>query len=134
MLPLCSFTAKFAVYTLMLCALPAGVWARPFAGLETLFYTPAERQKMTLNRTGQAGVAPVSATRLTGVVRRAHGKSTVWINAQPVAEGSPVVEAIQAGSAVVNGHRLRVGEGIDTSSGERLDVVVPGAVTVKDKP
>lgn len=132
--PLCSPLAKSVLCILMLCSMSASVWAGPAADLQTLFYTPAQRQKMTLSRTGQAGVAPVTATRLTGVVRRAHGKSTVWINAQPVAEGSAAVGGIQAGSAVVNGHRLRVGEGVDTSSGARLDVVVPGAVTVRGKP
>lgn len=134
-MPPLSFTApKFVLCAAVLCPLPAGVWAGPVAGLETLFYTPAERQNMTLRRTGhEVGVEPVTTTRLMGVVRRANGKSTVWVNANPIPEGSPVVGAIQAGGAVVNGRRLRVGEGVDTTTGARVDVVAPGAVTVGGK-
>ncbi len=113
----------------MWCALPAGVLAGPVPGLDTLFYTPAERSNMTLRRIGQEGDAPVTTTRLTGVVRRAGGKGTIWINAKPIPEGSSSVGAIQGGGAVVDGRRLRVGEGIDTTTGARTDIVAPGAVT-----
>lgn len=133
MLPL-NFTApQFVLYAAALCSLPAGVWAGPVTGLETLFYTPAERQNMALRRIGQEGAAPVTTTRLTGVVRRAGGKGTVWINAKPIPEGSPVVGAIKGGSAVVDGRRLKVGEGVDTTTGARVDIVAPGAVTTGGK-
>jgi hypothetical protein len=129
MQPLYSHASKFALCAALLCALPAGVWAGPVPGLETLFYTPAERSNMTLRRIGQEGDAPVTTTRLTGVVRRAGGKGTIWINAKPIPEGSPSVGAIQGGGAVVDGRHLRVGEGIDTTTGARTDIVAPGAVT-----
>lgn len=128
------FTAtKFVLYAAVLCGMPAGVWAAPVVGLETLFYTPAERLSMSPGHMGQESTDPVTTTRLTGVVRRAGGKSTAWINAKPVPEGSPNVGAIQGGGAVVDGRRLRVGEGIDTTTGARVDVVAPGAVTVGGK-
>ncbi len=125
-----NFTAfKFALYAAVLCGMPASVWAGPVAGLETLFYTPAEREAISLRRMGQEGTAPVTTTRLMGVVRRANGKGTVWVNTNPIPEGSPGVGTIQAGGAVVNGRRLRVGEGVDTTTGARVDIVAPGAVT-----
>ncbi len=134
MLPLNLTAPQFILCAAALCSLPAGVWASPVASLDTLFYTPTERQNMALRRIGQEGAAPpVTTTRLTGVVRRTHGKSTVWVNAKPIPEGSPVVGAIQAGGAVVDGRRLKVGEGIDTTTGARVDVVAPGAVTVGGK-
>ena len=49
------------------------------ADLETLFYTPAERIDISRSRQGLAGAANAASTRLNGVVRRAGGKSTVWI-------------------------------------------------------
>lgn len=130
MQPLYSNASKFVLCAALWCALPTGVLAAPVPGLETLFYTPAERHNMTLRRIGQEGDAPViTTTRLTGVVRRAGGKGTIWINAKPIPESSPNVGAIQGGSAVVDGRRLRVGEGVDTTTGARTDIVAPGAVT-----
>lgn len=124
------FTAPpFVLCAAVLCAMPASVGAAPVAGLETLFYTPAVRHNITLHRIGQEGAATVTTTRLTGVVRRAHGKSTVWINDKPIPASSPVVDAVNSDSAVVDGRRLRVGEGVDTTTGARVDIVAPGAVT-----
>jgi hypothetical protein len=125
---------KFVVCAAMLCSVPAWVGAGPVADLETLFYTPAERQAMTLRRSGQEGDAGVIATRLTGVVHRAGGKGTVWVNGKAYPEGSPGTGAIKGVDAVVDGRRLRVGEGIDTATGARVDVVTPGAVTPRRKP
>lgn len=104
------------------------------ADLETLFYTPAERIDISRSRQGLAGAANAASTRLNGVVRRAGGKSTVWINDQPYAEGSLDAAPIKGVDAIVQGRRLRVGESIDKTSGERTDVVAPGAVTVRSKP
>lgn len=134
-------TTMQTYFTKLLFALLAGAVFAPTlalastaADLETLFYTPAQRLDITRSRQGLAGVSDAAATRLNGVVRRADGKGTVWINGEPFAEGSPQAGQIKGVDAVVEGRRLRVGEAIDKASGERTDVVAPGAVTVRRKP
>lgn len=127
-------TPKFVLSAALLCSAPAWVWAGPVADLETLFYTPAERQAITLRRSGQEGAAAVTATRLTGVVQRVGGKGTVWVNDKAYPEGSPDTGAIKGVDAMVDGRRLRVGQGIDTATGARVDIVAPGAVTPGRKP
>jgi hypothetical protein len=125
--------SKF-VLCAVLCSTPAWAGPSPVADLQTLFYTPAERHAITLRRSGQEGAAAVTATRLTGVVRRGGGKGTVWVNGKPYAEGSRDTGAIKGVDAMVDGRRLRVGEGIDTATGARVDIVAPGAVTPGRKP
>lgn len=102
--------------------------------LQTLFYTPAQRQEMSHARQGLAGIAEATSTRLNGVVHRAAGKGTVWLNHQPHREGSPPGGPIRGVDALVDGRQLRVGESVDKVSGERTDVLVPGAVRVVNKP
>ena len=115
--------------------------ASPQPGLETLFYTPLERQKMFRVRTwqvvpgsGSDADADTSFAKLSGVVRRAAGKGTVWINGTPVPEGTSKAGKLRGVDAMVDGRQLRVGESIDKSSGVRSDVVQPGAVTVQKRP
>lgn len=132
--PLNYSAPQIVLYAAALFGMPAGAWAGPVAGLETLFYTPAERLVMAPGHIAQeSAAAPAAATRLTGVVRRANGKGTVWVNSKPIPEGSPLVGNIESGSAMVDGNSLRVGEGVDTTTGERVDIVKPGAVTVGGK-
>lgn len=119
---------------MLLCGMPVWVGASPVNDLETLFYTPAERQAITLRRHGQESATATTAMRLTGVVQRAGGKGTVWVNDKAYPEGSPNTGAIKDVDAMVDGRRLRVGEGIDTSTGARVDIVAPGAVTRRRKP
>ena len=122
-----------ALLAAALCA-PSLSFASTGTDLETLFYTPAQRQDISRGRQGLAGTNNATATRLNGVVRRAGGKGTIWINGEPFAEGSPQVGQIKGVDAVVEGRRLRVGEAIDKASGARTDVVTPGSVTVRSKP
>lgn len=102
--------------------------------LETLLYTPAQRHDINRSRQGMAGASAATITRLSGVVRRAGGKGTMWINGQPYPEGSPQAGEIKGVDAVVEGRQLRVGQGIDKTTGARTDVVAPGAVTPRGKP
>jgi len=122
-----------AMLTVALCAPMLTLASKP-ADLETLFYTPAQRQDISRSRQGLPGTDNAATTRLNGVVHRAGGKGTVWINDQAFAEGSPQTGQIKGVDAVVEGRRLRVGEAIDKASGARTDVVTPGAVTVRGKP
>lgn len=106
--------------------------ANPPPAMETLFYTPLERQQVERLRLSQTEpAAEATFARVSGVVRRAAGKGTVWINGAPVAEGTPKTGQIRGMDAMVDGKRLRVGESIDKTNGARSDVVEPGAVTVK---
>ena len=120
-------------FVAVLCA-PMLALGAESADLETLFYTPSQRLDINRGRQGLGAAVNAATARLNGVVRRAGGKSTVWINDQPYAEGSTQAAPLKGVDAVVQGQRLRVGESIDKASGERTDVVAPGAVTVRSKP
>lgn len=102
------------------------------ADLSTLFYTPLERQAIQLARKGPQEEAQQasSLSRYQGIVRRGAGKSTLWINGKPLPEGARQTPPTLGFDAVVQGARLRVGQSIDSVSGQRSDVVVPGTVTV----
>ncbi len=112
--------------------------ASPQPGLDTLFYTQIERQKIDRIRLSHVepgseseSEAQASFAKLSGVVRRAAGKGTVWVNGTPSPEGAANASKIRGMGAIVEGQQLRVGESIDKSSGARSDVVQPGAVTVQ---
>ena len=120
---------------------PAPLRAQDVPELGTLFYTAQERQAIIRARqsakSGQQGAdAPiVTTTQLSGIVRRADRRGTVWINGQPHAEGSAAAGVLRSrDTTVLGGHRLRVGESVDTLSGARGDVVMPGAVQAQGKP
>lgn len=107
--------------------------------LGTLLFTPAQREQIIRARqpqtqTGEQAVATTSVSHLQGVVRRDGGNSTVWINGKALPQGQAQTPTLQGVDALVAGRRLRVGEAIDTLSGVRSDVVVPGTVTVTKPP
>lgn len=112
-----------------LCA-PTLALAIPVTELQTLFYTPAQRQEMSRARLGLTGTQEAASTRLDGVVLRAAGKGTVWLNQQAHREGQAPAGPLRGVDALVDGQRLRVGERVDKTSGERTDVLAPGAVQV----
>lgn len=125
------YTLVAAVVT----CLSAAVAASPQPPMETLFYTPLERQKIVRSRLSMVEPeAEASLVQLSGVVRRSAGKGTVWVNGQPSPEGAPKTSQIRGMDAVVDGQRLRVGESVDKITGVRSDVVKPGTVTVKRQP
>lgn len=124
---------RLPLVVVLLCASTAAV-ANPLADLQTLFYTPAQRQDMSRSRLGPEGAQGGATSHLNGVVHRAAGKGTVWINNQPHREGSAPVGPIRGVDALVEGRQLRVGESLDKASGERTDVLVPGALRVQSKP
>lgn len=106
----------------------------PGAELGTLLYSPAERQALIRARTAPVGAtvpsltAAPQSTRLSGVVSRGQGKSTAWINDAPVEQGQDAKSKILGTEVLVDGQRLRVGQSINALTGERADVVAPGAV------
>jgi hypothetical protein len=123
--------ARCAAWCAM-CLLPVAAAATEpaMAGLDTLLYTPAQRQEIGRARLPQSGSDnTLLSTHLQGVVRRGNGKGTVWINGKALPQGAADTPRIQGVDAIVNGKQLRVGESIDPLSGTRTDVVEPGAVT-----
>lgn len=104
------------------------------AVLDTLFYTPAQRQEIKRARQPNTEAQPSTTVRLSGVVRRNDRRGTVWVNNKALPEGDANTPRILGVDAVVEGQRLRVGESLDTLSGTRVDLVAPGAVTVQSQP
>lgn len=123
--------------------------AQPADALGTLLYSPEQRRAIELARTGlgsgaenlgsgapgmaASGAAPAAAVnsstiRLDGVVARARGKSTAWVNGDPIAQGTSRTTVIVGSEAVVDGHRLRVGQSFNKDTGTKSDVVAPGEV------
>lgn len=116
--------------------------ASPTPNLDTLFYSPIERQKVVRARLSppdpgsqaqEQVQSPATHAQLSGVVRRAAGKGTVWVNGVPWAEGTLKAGQIHGMDAVIDGHRLRVGQSYDKSTDVSGDVVQPGAVTVQQR-
>ncbi len=107
--------------------------------LGTLFYSAAERSAIVLARQNEtaAVVKPSSVVNVSGIVKRQHGNSTVWINGQAVPEGQTVAPAarttISITGATLDGQHVRVGETVDIDTHERADIVAPGAVTIKGR-
>ena len=109
--------------------------------LGTLLYTPAQRLAMVQARQGPRGTAQSpgtqsrpSSTQLNGVVARARGRGTAWVNGEAVAQGASATTVLRGTEAVVEGHRLRVGESFDNGTGAKTDVVAPGAVRRRVSP
>lgn len=104
--------------------------------LGTLLYAPAERAAILGARQGASVQEDVKSTtlRYQGVVQRSGAKSTVWINGKPLVQGDSAAPELKGTQAVVAGQPLRVGQSIDTTTGQRHDVVEPGAVVVRRTP
>lgn len=104
------------------------------AELGALLFSPAQRQAIERARLVDAPVAdaPPETASVAGWVKRAQGKGTVWLNGAPLPEGQagflPQPPVISAQSVRVQGQPLRVGESLDLATGQRSDVVPPGAV------
>ncbi len=127
-----TLTFRFLALFLLFAAGNAGA-ATGGERLGTLFYSPAERAALVSARSGDTRQDTVSGLRLGGIVKRAGGKGMVWINGQPLPEGQPVSTApapeITAQGATIDGKPVRVGETVNLVTGERIDIVPPGAVS-----
>jgi len=117
--------------------------------LGRLFFTPEQRAELDARR--KAGVPDKPAavliespsTTLDGYVKRSNGKSTVWLNGEPVTEGTDAKRAqvipsrddpsratIRVGE---DGRRIpiKVGETLDRGTGEVSDVIGKGEIRVE---
>ena len=123
---------------LLFCQTPSA--APVLESMDTFFYTPAQRQNIRLAR--QSGVVGAPSTQtaapavvhLQGVVRRDLDLGTAWVNGQALPEGAPQSPRLSGADAIVRGQRLQVGESVDSVTGERTDVVAPGAVKASGRP
>ena len=121
--------------------------------LGRLFFTPEQRTALDARRKARVpdkpAAAPVAAsplTRVDGAVRRAGGKSTVWVNNEAIPEGSQpdgarvVTREPGAGRVTIPAdegaprHNLRVGESLNRGSGEVRDVIGEGEIRVGPRP
>jgi hypothetical protein len=131
---------------LLATAIPAGAAAQD---LGRLFFTPEQRAALDARRKARVPDRPVATpqaespvTRVNGAVRRADGRSTVWLNGEAIAEdaqpGGPRVAPRSAhpGRVLVPSgegaqrYDLRVGESLDRGSGEVRDVIGEGEIRV----
>jgi hypothetical protein len=111
--------------------------------LGRLFFTPEQRQALDQRRRARVPDRPnvpvvVSpTTRMDGYVHRSGGKSTVFVNGEPIPESAPEAPRIGGGRATVNvgetGARtgLKPGEVLDRGTGEVRDVVREGEVRIR---
>ena len=127
-----------------LLALACLAFGPPAAAQEIgrLFFTPEQRQALDARRRARMPDRPSTpviaspSTKLNGYVQRGNGKSTVFVNGEPVPEHAP--EAPRIGSDRVNinvgegGARagLKPGESLDRGTGEVRDVLGNGEIRV----
>lgn len=124
--------------------------------LGRLFLTPEQRATLDLRRASRVPDRPAAVVvesptaRIDGQVVRSDGRSTVWVNGQPVREGtqSEGLRVAPASStadsvtlAVGEGARrveLKVGESMNRDTGEVRDMLGDGtagvAATVRPRP
>ena len=116
--------------------------------LGRLFFTPDQRAALDARRKARIPDKPATVvvespvTRLDGIVSRGGGKSTVWVNGEPVPEGvNPEglrVRPRRSDSGRVNvdiGETdsqvdLKIGQSFDRATGEVRDSLDGGEVTV----
>jgi hypothetical protein len=102
--------------------------------LGTLFYSSSERAAVLKARLGEVDAPSISSVfTVDGVVKRAGGKSTAWINGRAIPEGqspfpNPMRLAINAGSITVKGTRVRIGETVNLDNLQRTDFIAPGSL------
>jgi len=124
------------------------VWALPSAlhaqSLGRLFLTPEQRAALDLRRASRVPDKPAAVVvesptaRIDGQVVRSDGRSTVWVNGQPVREGgqseglrvapaSPTADSVSL--AIGEGTRrveLKVGESMNRDTGEVRNMLGEG--------
>jgi hypothetical protein len=105
--------------------------------LDTLVYSPAERDALVRERRADVSTGLSTQQRVSGIVQREHGRSTVWINQHAVAEGQSLPPAhstsISATGVTLDGQRVRVGETLNLNTLERGTVISPQALTLKER-
>lgn len=114
--------------------------------LGRLFFTPDQRTALDARRKAKVPDKPAAdptadlpLTRVDGAVRRAGGKSTVWVNGEAVPEapqGGPRIAPKDTRVSVPVGEAaqrfdLKVGQTLDRGSGEVRDVLGEGEIRIR---
>lgn len=142
-------TARMTARALLLCL--ALLPPLPLAAQELgrLFLTPEQRATLDARRKARIPDKPAAVpvlesptTTVDGLVRRQGGRSTVWINGRPNAEGvQPDGARVRPGAGNAPNVSINIGEGerqfqlkpgqrIDRGTGEVTDVLGDGSVKV----
>ena len=123
---------------LLLAAAPARA-----EDLGRLFFTPEQRQALDQRRRARMPDRPSAplvvspTTRMDGYVQRRGGKSTVFVNGEPIPEHDASSPRIDSGRATVNvgesGARagLKPGEVLDRGTGQVRDVLGTGEIRIR---
>lgn len=116
--------------------------------LGRLFLTPEQRSALDARRKARIPDKPATVvvespvTRLDGLVQRGRGRSTVWVNGEPVPEGSqPEGLRVQPGQNASGRVRvdigetenrvdLKIGQSFDRETGEVKDSLQGGEIKV----
>lgn len=112
--------------------------------LGRLFFTAEQRAALDARRRARlpdhpSAIVASPVTRLDGYVKRSGGKSTVWVNGQPIPEAAANAPRIGQStvSVPVGDSRARVGlkpgETLDRGSGAVQDVIGDGKIGVRPK-
>jgi hypothetical protein len=135
-----------ALVGLLLAAASAAAAAQQ---LGRLFFTPEQRAELDARRKARVPDKPAAtliespSTTLDGYVKRSGGKSTVFLNGEPVTEGADAKRAqvvpsrddpSRASIEVDEGGRripLKVGESLDRGTGQVSDVIGNGEIKVE---
>jgi hypothetical protein len=107
-----------------------------------LFFTPDQRSALDARRKARVPDKPAAVvvasptTRVDGFVKRSTGPSTVWVNGEPLPEGTGDAPRIgpRGSISVDDGGRrtaLRPGEVLDRGTGEVRDVIGDGEISIR---
>ncbi len=110
-----------------------------------LFFTPEQRAALDARRKARvpdkpsATVVASPTTRVDGFVQRSGGPSTVWVNGEPLPEGSGDLPRIGPRVSVPLGEggrraALKPGQTLDRGTGEVRDVIGDGEIRVRRAP
>jgi hypothetical protein len=110
-----------------------------------LFFTPEQRAALDARRKARVPDKPAATvvasptTRVDGYVKRSTGPSTVWVNGEPLPEGTGEATRVGPRVSVPVGDggrraRLRPGEVLDRGTGEVRDVIGDGEIRVRRSP
>ncbi len=110
-----------------------------------LFFTPEQRAALDARRKARvpdkpsATVVASPTTRVDGFVQRSGGPSTVWVNGEPLPEGTGDLPRIGPRVSVPLGEggrraALKPGQTLDRGTGEVRDVIGDGEIRVRRAP
>ncbi|MDA8107678.1 MAG: hypothetical protein M0015_03485 [Betaproteobacteria bacterium] len=139
---------RTALLAVLGCALAGAAQAARAQELGRLFFTPEQRAALEARRKARLPDMPATpviespVTTIDGYVQRSGGRSTVWVNGEPVREGTqpegmqvyPGADPTQVGVSVGDSDRrfeLRVGQSLERDTGTVKGVLGGGTIRVE---